>query len=466
VTVQAGGPLQATLVKLNPAVNAWFVLTLDDAGRRRSASYHLENASPRQQLQLNAAGAGSLDVTADGRTTALRDPVRRAGRRARAGAAIRPALRAAVRRPPVPAQTRCAAARTELEATSEFLRDHVWGGEQIVGFVRSEFFRDSHVERAKRRPPARRRAAPSAAAARVGAAGVGFRVPSCRACSASTWRCGKRRRAGPVVRRARRCRRLRQRGRAGSGRRHAGGPRGTAVAPRRGRGRRRLVYLVAFDLARLDLAFTARHRPPAPGLVGAHARRVAQPRPARARRHRHGGAAGAHRHDEPGDPGARRRRVPPVASSASTAPSARASWRSATAAATTASPSRGGLQHAGAGPGDAVRAERRHRRHEDLERGRRGAAGEAARCAAERRRRCSSRMRRARRPSARLVEQWGPGNWSGSALGQLRTLRAGACLLEQESRRYLVYGYFSTATPPTMARVFRAYGCATQCTST
>ena len=51
------GPLQATLVNLNPAVNAWFVLTLDDAGRRRSATYHLENASPRQQVQLNAAGA-------------------------------------------------------------------------------------------------------------------------------------------------------------------------------------------------------------------------------------------------------------------------------------------------------------------------------------------------------------------------------------------------------------------------
>jgi len=53
----------------------------------------------------------------------------------------------------------------------------------------------------------------------------------------------------------------------------------------------------------------------------------------------------------------------------------------------------------------------------------------------------------------------GPGNWSGSAQGQLRTLRAGACLLDRASKRYLVYGYFSTATPPTMARVFQAYGC-------
>ncbi|RFO94814.1 hypothetical protein DIC66_21620 [Rhodoferax lacus] len=58
-----------------------------------------------------------------------------------------------------------------------------------------------------------------------------------------------------------------------------------------------------------------------------------------------------------------------------------------------------------------------------------------------------------------LVGAWGPGNWSGSVDEKLRTLRAGACLIEQPSHRYLVYGYFSTATPSAMARVFQAYGC-------
>ena len=29
-----------------------------------------------------------------------------------------------------------------------------------------------------------------------------------------------------------------------------------------------------------------------------------------------------------------------------------------------------------------------------------------------------------------LVAKWGPGNWSGSAGGELRALRAGACLQE------------------------------------
>ncbi|MGB5559653.1 MAG: hypothetical protein WBN04_16790, partial [Paracoccaceae bacterium] len=57
------------------------------------------------------------------------------------------------------------------------------------------------------------------------------------------------------------------------------------------------------------------------------------------------------------------------------------------------------------------------------------------------------------------VTQWGAGNWSGSAKAELRTLRAGACMIETPQTRYLVYGYFSTATPSVMARTFQAYGC-------
>jgi len=57
------------------------------------------------------------------------------------------------------------------------------------------------------------------------------------------------------------------------------------------------------------------------------------------------------------------------------------------------------------------------------------------------------------------VTLWGPGNWSGSANADLRTLRAGACIRETDSKRFLVYGYFSTATPSAMARTFQAYGC-------
>ncbi len=58
-----------------------------------------------------------------------------------------------------------------------------------------------------------------------------------------------------------------------------------------------------------------------------------------------------------------------------------------------------------------------------------------------------------------LVTSWGGGNWSGSADAQLRTLRAGTCLREVDGRQFLLYAYFSTATPSGMARTFQAYGC-------
>ncbi len=57
------------------------------------------------------------------------------------------------------------------------------------------------------------------------------------------------------------------------------------------------------------------------------------------------------------------------------------------------------------------------------------------------------------------VTKWGPGNWSGSAKAELRTLRAGACIADSSEKRFLLYGYFSTATPSAMARTFQAYGC-------
>ena len=59
-----------------------------------------------------------------------------------------------------------------------------------------------------------------------------------------------------------------------------------------------------------------------------------------------------------------------------------------------------------------------------------------------------------------LVSKSEDGNWSGSANNRLRTLRAGACMIGRGERAYLVYAFFSTATPSAMARTFRAYGCA------
>ncbi len=58
-----------------------------------------------------------------------------------------------------------------------------------------------------------------------------------------------------------------------------------------------------------------------------------------------------------------------------------------------------------------------------------------------------------------LVKSWAAGNWSSSGDLQLRTLRAGACIVESGGKSYLLHAVFSTATPSAMELVFQAYGC-------
>lgn len=57
------------------------------------------------------------------------------------------------------------------------------------------------------------------------------------------------------------------------------------------------------------------------------------------------------------------------------------------------------------------------------------------------------------------VNDWGRGNWSGSPQSEQRTLRAAACLQQTDTRSFLIYAYFSAATPSAMARVLQAYAC-------
>jgi len=58
-----------------------------------------------------------------------------------------------------------------------------------------------------------------------------------------------------------------------------------------------------------------------------------------------------------------------------------------------------------------------------------------------------------------LVSRWSEGNWAGSEDKKLRTMRAGAALQEVKGKRFLLYADFTSATPSAMARVFQAYGC-------
>jgi hypothetical protein len=59
----------------------------------------------------------------------------------------------------------------------------------------------------------------------------------------------------------------------------------------------------------------------------------------------------------------------------------------------------------------------------------------------------------------RLVVRWGPGNWSGSEDKRLRSMRSGAAIETNRGKRFLIYAVFSDATPSAMARIFQAYRC-------
>jgi len=58
-----------------------------------------------------------------------------------------------------------------------------------------------------------------------------------------------------------------------------------------------------------------------------------------------------------------------------------------------------------------------------------------------------------------LVNRWGPGNWSGSEDSKLRAIRSGAAIQWNGKKRFFIYAVFSDATPSAMARVFQAYRC-------
>ena len=148
---------------------------------------------------------------------------------------------------------------THLERVTNFLRDHVWGGEKIVGFVKQEFYRDAFLEKGGSGGIAAGAASPH---------GVGRRpVPGanrrdvCRAYDrprTSRDRCrpgARRAAAGTVVCGSRHRRNIHQR--------HAAGSISVPVSRRDSRTVNELDaveaaaldYMVAMDLSKLDLGF-------------------------------------------------------------------------------------------------------------------------------------------------------------------------------------------------------------------
>ena len=447
---------EATLTSLNAHVGAWFVLRLDWQGGE-SAIYHLENPAPgRRGIRLDAGGL----VVTDSEVNAV-CPLWTG-----APSALERAAESAVPFAPlcdgrIHLRNRVSGRRTNLERVTELLREHVPGGESIIGFVRRQFFADAFLDKAEPGTPAALAPAgedaPGPAAMAGDHAGRAVSAPNLGIAAAG---------AGP--------------GDLALGRWHpAAGLDGVhvsvmqpgAVAPEILASHRdrvnaldpvessALVYLVAFDLGQYALGWA--RGTDHPGVEWS-------PRP----------AASVRKPSLPGPDGFDT--VAPLVTTGMLNPAL-----AGRAVATFA----GGFKrrHGAFKYGDMAGSRKGHH-YGFVEQGvvlsklQPGLATLYALTDGTVEMKTWTDaddimlpfVAHARQNGVPLlaphpasggpapgtrVNQWGAGNWSGSAEGKLRSIRAGACLMETASRRFLVYAHFSSATPSAMARVFQAYGC-------
>jgi hypothetical protein len=451
---------RATLIDLDPSINAWFLLTLDWGDPVGRASFHLENPEPRgRRLGLVDGQPDGLLVTDDGAATTCDLWSGETPALERARTSLLPYAPLCDDR--LYLRNQVTGHRTDLERVAEFLRDHVWGGEEIVGFVREGLFRDAYLER-------------GVASQAAGLAGEPPGAPSPAALGeAYADRAVATEYLGIEVVSA-------EAGRLRLGRWYAArdlpGIYVSVIEPQAIRAgilasypgivnrldgveASALTYLVAFDLAQFDLGFA---------LGTEHPRVGWSPRPPEAVR-------------SPGLPGPDGiDKVAPLVTNGMVSPALVGD----TVATFTGGFKRG---HGAFKYGDL--AGRNHGSHYGfIEEGvvfsklQPGLAtlyvldDDAVHMAtwSEADDALLARIRYARQNGVPLIEpdpdtgvpapgalvaEWGPGNWSGSAAGELRALRAGACLQETARRQFLIYGWFSSATPSAMARVFQAYGC-------
>jgi len=451
-----GTPGSATLTNLNPYINAWYLLTLQWQGGAAPSSYHLQTSHP-QTLRLLPGDPATLRLAgADGAICTLwgshgSSPLEDA-RRSQLPYAPLCAEQLYLRNP-------VAGQHTSLERITDFLRDRVWGGEQVISFVKETFYQDSFLENRghdaahgiAQEPPSPLMPSPAAVAADRAKEAIDPQHLEIDWAAAGLELLPGQWYSLP----------------------HLAGVFVSVIAPEdinktflMGHERSvnrldgvesgALVYLVGFDLQRLDLHF----------VLGTDHPRLDWSERA------------------PRDPA-----LPGPDGVASAAPLVTNGMVSPADVSSTIATFAGGFKREHGAFKYGALAQRNHGSHygfiEDgviFSKLQPGLATVVvlddgsvdARTWTRADDALLPHIRYARQNGVPLIEYdpvrhlgvpgdlvnlWGPGNWSGSANVDLRTLRAGLCLQDTRQRRFLIYGYFSAATPSAMARVFQAYHC-------
>ncbi len=449
----------ASLTNLNPHINSWFVLTLDWPVSGEHASFHLENPDPKNVLTMSANAQGSLRLDIGQNACQLE-----------LGSTAVPGTLERARKAGLPYVPLCEGRLylrnqavghgTALEKVTDFLRKHVVGGEKFVSLVKKEVYRDKFLEEAATQVQSGSLAAPAESpapairdATRASLAvappdlGIEFEAPT-QSMVEGEWYAVRElpnvfvsvmapSAIAPAIL-------------------HDHSPSVSDLGPVESAA---LTYLVAFELDHFDLHYEMGTEHPELGWSS-------RPPPASV------------------DP-----RMPGPDGIDTVAPLARTGIVNPVLSSRTVAAFAGGFKRDHGAFRYGPFAARNHGSHYGfVEQGviistlQPGLATVWTTPAGEvqlqtwtsQDNALVTQIRDARQNGVPLIEydatqhksspgawvnRWGEGNWSGSANQDLRTVRAGLCLQEAHGRRYLIYGYFSDATPSALARVFQAYGC-------
>ena len=139
----------ATLINLNPGIDAWYLLRLTWDKGAGADDYHLENAAPGTRDLLLDSGYPSGIILAEGQKRSACELWKTASRNALKDAVASGAAYAPLCGGRIYLRNPAKGYRTAIESAAEFLRDEIPAGEKIVTFVRDKFFVETYREEAK-----------------------------------------------------------------------------------------------------------------------------------------------------------------------------------------------------------------------------------------------------------------------------------------------------------------------------